>query len=53
MHEQDALLEAFYNQLDEGDKYFLANRFIEEDDIVDDYKLENGSDNNVAEKKLM
>ena len=53
MHEQDALLEAFYNQLDEGEKYFFANRFIDGDDAVDDYKLDNGSDNNVAEKKLM
>ena len=47
--EQDALLEAFYTELDEGKESFLGNRFIDEDDIDDDYELESGNDNNEAE----
>ena len=47
--EQDALLKAFYNELDQVDKSFLGNRFTDEDDIDDDYELESGSDNNEAE----
>ena len=48
LREQDALLEAFYNKLDEDEESFLGNRFIDEDDIGDDYDLESGSDNNEA-----
>ena len=51
LREQDALLEAFYNELNEGEESFLGNRFIDEDDIDDDYELENGSDNNEAENE--
>ena len=47
--EQDALLEALYNELNEGEESFLGNLFIDEDDIDDDYELENGSDNSEAE----
>ena len=43
------MLEALYNELDEGEEYFLGNRFINEDDIDDDFKLESGSDNNESE----
>ena len=50
LREQDALLEAFQNELNEGEESFLGNRFIDEDDIDDDYELESGSENNV---KLM
>ena len=51
LHEQDALLEAFYNELNEGEESFLGNRFIYEYDIDDDYKLEIESDNNKAENE--
>ena len=51
LREQDALLEAFYSKLDEGEESFLGNRFIDEDDIDDDYELESGSDNNDTEHK--
>ena len=51
LREQDALLEAFYNELDEGKKPFLGNRFIDEDDIDDDNKREGGSDNNEAKNE--
>ena len=50
LREQDALLEVFQNELNEGEESFLGNRFIDEDDIDDDYELESGSENNV---KLM
>ena len=40
--EQDALLEAFYNELDEVEQYFLGNRFIDKDDIDDGCELESG-----------
>ena len=53
LHEQDALLEAFYNELDEGEESFLGNRFIDEDDIGDDYELEGESDNNEAENEAV
>ena len=43
------MLEALYNELDEGEEYFLGNRFINEDDIDDDFKLESGSDNTESE----
>ena len=43
------MLEVFYNELDEGEEYFLGNRFINEDDIDDDYELESGTDNNESE----
>ena len=33
-------------KVDEGEESFLGNRFIDEDDIDDDYELESGSDNN-------
>ena len=49
LHEQDALLKAFYNEIDESEEYFLLNRFIDEDDIDHDY--ESGSDNNKAESE--
>ena len=49
--EQDALLKAFYNELDEGEQSFLGNRCIDEDDIDDDYELESRSDNNEAENE--
>ena len=51
LREQDAFLEAFYNKLDEGKESFLGNRFTDEDDIVDDYELESGNDNNEAENE--
>ena len=50
--EQDALLEAFYNELDQGEEPFLGNRFIDKDDIDDDYKLESGRDNSEAENEV-
>ena len=49
--EQDALFEAFYNELDEGGESFLKNLFLDEDDIDDDYELESGSDNTEAENE--
>ena len=51
LREQDALMEAFYNELDEGEKSFLGNPFKDEDDKDDDYELEVGSDNNGAENE--
>ena len=48
LREQDALLEAFQNELNEGEESFLGNRFIDEDDIDDDYELESESENNEA-----
>ena len=48
---QNTLLEAFQNKLDEGEESFLGNRFINEDDVADDYELESKSDNNEAENK--
>ena len=35
LREQDALLEAFYSELDEGEESFLGNWIIDEDDIDD------------------
>ena len=35
-------------KVDEAEESFLGNRFIDEDDIDDDYELESGSDNNEA-----
>ena len=32
--EQDALLEAFYEELDESEESFLENRFIDEGDMM-------------------
>ena len=32
--EQDALLEAFYDELDEGEGSFLENQFIDEGDMM-------------------
>ena len=49
LREQDTLLEAFYNELDEREESFLGNRFLDEDDMDDDYELESGSDNNEAD----
>ena len=49
LHEQDALLKAFYNEIDESEEYFLLNRFIDEDDIDHDY--ESGSDDKKAESE--
>ena len=49
--EQDALLEAFYNELDEGKESSLGNRFVDEDDIEDVYELESGSDSSEAENE--
>ena len=46
LHKQDALLEAFYNELHEVEESFLGNRFIDEDNIDDDYGLNSGSDKN-------
>ena len=46
---QDALLETFYNELDESEESFVGNRPIDENDIDDDYELQSGSDNNDAE----
>ena len=40
LREQDALLEAFYNEIDEGE-------------MDDDYELESGSDNIEAENEAM
>ena len=51
MREQDALLKAVYNELDEGEESFLGNGFIDEDDIDDDYEPESGSDNKEAENE--
>ena len=48
---QNTLLEAFQNKLDEGEEYFLGNRFIDEDDVADDYELESKSDNNESGNK--
>ena len=48
---QDALLEAFYNELDEDEESFVGNRPIDENDIDDDYELQSGSDNNDAENE--
>ena len=42
LREQDALLEAFYNKLDEGKEYVLGNLFIDEDYIDDSNELEIG-----------
>ena len=47
--EQDALLEAFYNELDQVEESFIGSRFTDEDDINDDYELESGSETNEAE----
>ena len=49
--EQDALLETFYSKLDKGEKSFLGNRFIDKDDVDDDYEVENGIDNSEAENQ--
>ena len=35
-------------KVDEGEESFLGNRFIDEDDIDDDYELESESENNEA-----
>ena len=51
LRKQDALSEAFYNELDEGVESFLGNWFIDEDDIAHDYELESQSDNNEAENE--
>ena len=45
LRKQDALLEAFYKELDEGEESFLGNWFIDEDDVDNDYDLGSGSDN--------
>ena len=49
--EQNVLLEATYNELDEGEESFLGNRFIDEDALDDDYEVESGSDNSEAENE--
>ena len=49
MHEQDALLEAFYNEPDEGEESFLGKGSIAEDYIDDNYELESESNNSEAE----
>ena len=36
LRKQDALLEAFYSELGEGEEYFLGNWIIDEDDIDDE-----------------
>ena len=51
LRKQDALSEAFYNELDEGVESFLGNWVIDEDDIAHDYELESQSDNNEAENE--
>ena len=51
MREKDALLEAFYNKLDECEESFLGNRFIDEDDIDGGYELESESGNNETENE--
>ena len=51
LREEDALLEAFYNELGKGAESFLGNRFIDEDNMDDDYELESGSDKNKAENE--
>lgn len=50
VREKDAMLEAFYNDLDEEDALFLGNRFVGEDDGDDnDYQASSESDNNEAD----
>ena len=44
-------MEAFDNELDDGEESFLGNRFIDEHDIDEEYELESGSDNNEAENE--
>ena len=51
LRKQDALSEAFYNELNEDVESFLGNWFIDEDDIAHDYELESQSDNNEAENE--
>ena len=51
LREEDALLEAFYNKLGKGAESFLGNRFIDEDNMDDDYELESGSNKNKAENE--
>ena len=46
LREQNVFLEAFYNELDEGEESFLGYKFKDEDDINDDYELKGGSDTN-------
>ena len=45
------LLEAFYNKLDEVEKSFLGNWFIDEHYIDDYYELDSESDNREAENE--
>ena len=51
LREQDVLLKAFYNKLDEVEKSFLGNWFIDEHDIDDYYELDSGRDNKEAENE--
>ena len=41
----------FYHELDKGEESILGNRFIDRDDIDDNYELENESDSNEAENE--
>ena len=46
---QNALVEEFYRELDEEDKLFLGNRFVEENDTDTDYESDNNEADTVAE----
>ena len=50
LRKQDALLETFQKELDEGEESFLGNRFIDEDDTDDDYEVKSRSDNTEKRK---
>ena len=51
--EQDALLDAFYNELNEGEESFLGNRLIDEDDIGGEYNWGVGVTTTRQKMKLM